>query len=345
MKVFLPLLFFSLHFLSGWSQVNIDSLCQLGVCTPQGFAIPSIDGMPRPKGLEIYQERIPSYQLTSNIESLDSSATEDIRSTKSWMVKLRAPVINKDNFKLIVGLQYYQQEFYFEEPDALTNAFHQSLEDKGIRSAGLSLNSVKSFIGNKYLVGRLTLRLNGDFETGDFRDHMKSSFSLLYGIKNHALRTWGFGVSYNNTLGRSSIYPILFLSYKFKPKWTFQALLPASAQLMYMANDKNIFSFNNKFEGDNYNLNFPTLQANPLYLEQADFKSFLSYEREIYDFLWLGISTGMRFNINFDVSDSDVFFDGIPLGNTNHVIISNDLTPSPFFRIGLFLVAPRKWME
>jgi hypothetical protein len=345
-KVLLSLLLVSLSLSAAWSQPNIDSLARLGVCTPHGFTIPSITGMPRGKGVVVYQERTPEHQLKSSFENQDSTAEAQVRRTQNWVVKLRGPVVNKEHFKLIVGLQYAQQEFAFKNPSLLTNTFYQSLQDKPLRSAGLSVYSIKSFIGNKYLIGRATLRLNGDFGNGDLRAHLKSSFSVLYGIKHHARRSWGFGASYSNTFGRSSIYPLVFLNYKFKPKWAVQLLLPVSAQLVFTPNDKNVFYFSNKLEGDNYNLEFETLKPTTLYLEKADVKSFLTYEREVYDFFWIGVSGGMRFNLSFDVSDSDLYFDRpVIAANRDHIVISNEVGISPFFRVGIFLVPPRSWSE
>lgn len=328
------------------AQRNIDSLHRLGVCTPHGFTIPTIIGLPRSKGVEIYQERVPSYDLASGYAGTDSSFTNSVRRTKSWMAKLRVPVVNKDHFKMVVGLKYYQQEFAFDNPGSLDNSFHRSLQDKPIRSAGLSAYVIKSFIGNKYLAFRGTFRLNGDFEEGNVVSHQKTSAQVLYGIKHHWYKTWGFGLSYSNTFGRSSIYPVFFYRHKFRQKWAFETLLPISARLMYQPNEKNVFYFDNKLEGDNYNLNFDTGSNLPLYLEKADFKTFITYEREIYDFIWLGISGGYRININFDVSDSDAYFQrAFPIGNTNNLTISNSLGNALFFRFGLFLVPPRKWMD
>jgi hypothetical protein len=330
---------------NGVSQLNIDSLHKAGICSPAGFALPNIKGMPRSKGFELYQEIAPSHKLTSRFEDQETEFTNDLRLSSIWMAKLRAPVINKESFKFIVGLRYYQQEYYFQEPEDLTDVFHQSLQDKGIRSAGLSLNAAKSFVGNKYLVGRATFRLNGNFENGNVNDYLKSSFAVLYGVKDKANRTWGVGASYSNSFGASSFYPLLFLNYKFKEKWAIQALLPVSAKLLFMPNEKNIISINNRLEGDNYNLDFPSLEPTTLYLEYAEFKSFLTYDREIYDFLWFGVSAGMRFNINFDISDSDNFFDRSLLTSNDNIIIANNLAPSPFFRVGIYIVPPRKWLD
>ena len=84
----------------------------------------------------------------------------------------------------------------------------------------------------------------------------------------------------------------------------------------------------------------------PLYLEKADVKAMFTYEREVYDFFWISASGGYRWNINFDVSDSDTFFDrAFNLGNSANLAISNAIGGAPFFRFGIFIVPPNKWME
>ena len=224
------------------------------------------------------------------------------------MINLRLPVVNKDHFKFLVGLKYYQQEFAFQDPGSLENSFYQSLQDKPLRSMGLTFYGVKSFLGNKYLLGRAAFRLNGDFRA-DLDDHVKSTLALIYGVKRHRYSTWGVGASYSNTFGRSAIYPVFLYKNRFRPKWAVELLLPVSARLMYQPNSKNILYFDSKLEGDNYNLNFNGFSDQALYLEKSDFKSLLTYEREVYDFFWVFASAGVRFNLNFDISDSDVFFE------------------------------------
>ncbi|MEO0404905.1 MAG: hypothetical protein AAF193_08545, partial [Bacteroidota bacterium] len=150
--------------------------------------------------------------------------------------------------------------------------------------------------------------------------------------------------SYN--LGRSSIYPVLFYKNRYNPKWALELFLPLSASVLYRPNDKNNFYFQTRLSGDNYNLNFDGVSEENLYLEKADVKIFGTYEREVYDFLWLSFSGGFRWNFNFDVSNSDAYLDRtFPIGNTDNITISNKAGDALFFRIGMFIVPPKKWMN
>lgn len=327
-------------------QKNIDSLSRIGVCTPNGFTIPGISGMPRSKGIEFFQENVLTHKISSTNNINDSTYNQTIQQTKSWSAKINLPVLNKESFKFILGLRYYQQQFSFKNPERLSNSFYQNAKEKALISTGISLNAIHSFIGNKYFIYRGTFRLNGDFSENSILDYQKTSLSFMYGIKVHQQKTWGLGVSYSNTFGRSSIYPVLFYNHKFTDKWATSILLPVSIRFTYQLNEKNVFYIDNKLEGDNYSLSFDEFTNGPLYLERADFKSFISYEREIYDFLWARISGGYRRNINFDISNSNVYFErNFPIGNMEHLVLSNSLSDAFFFRFGIFIVAPKKWLE
>ena len=118
----------------------------------------------------------------------------------------------------------------------------------------------------------------------DIDDHLKSTLAFIYGVKRHRHSTWGLGASYSYTFGNGSLFPVFLYKNRFRPKWAIELLLPVSARLMFRLNSKNIFYFDSKLEGDNYNLNFEGFSSEPLYLEKSDFKSFFTYEREVYDF-------------------------------------------------------------
>ena len=63
----------------------------------------------------------------------------------------------------------------------------------------------------------------------------------------------------------------------------------------------------------------------------------ITYEREIYDFLWFGLSVGNRFNIAFDLSEKNTFL------NRNTPQVTNELKNAIFYQASIFLVPPKKW--
>ncbi len=334
-----------LFYQAAWAQfdLRIDSLYQAGICTEEGICIPRVKGFSPSKGLEVYQDRVPNYFMTSDYGSSDSSFKNNVRRTKSWFARLRFPILNKDQLKLLVGIKYYQQEFAFQNPNELANTFQSSLQDKLMKSIGTRLYLIRPLKRNHYLAARGGIRFNGDFDEGSLWSYQKTSFTGLYGFKSNAFKTWGLGVSYSNTFGRSSIYPVFFYRNRFREDWTLDALAPVRVRIGHQLTAKNLVYLEAFFEGDNYNINLNGFGDNPLYLEKSDFKLMLRYEREIYDFIWMSLNGGLRINMNFDVSDSDTYFDrAFQLINNNNLVISNTLSESLFFRFGLFLVAPKK---
>ncbi len=329
------------------AQVNLDSLAIQGICCATGYAIPNIQGMPLPKGVEINRERSWNFDLESNFTASDSLTTDRVQRFTRSKAKINFPIINQDEFKLIGGLRYYQDEFNFETPDSLNNFFHDGLQDKHIKTLGLSVFAVKTRIGNQYWASRASYRLNGDFTSSDLSSHQKYAFSLVYGWKLTRFKTWGFGVSYSNTFGISSVYPIWFWKQKYKNNFALDLFLPVYSRVYYLPkNGNNVFYLEARVEGDNYNLNFDQYQNQPLYLEKANIVSRLTYERRIYDFVWCSLSAGYQYNVSYNLSTSDLFFDrSLNPNNRNKVLIDSRMKPLPLVRVGLFLVPPRKWVE
>lgn len=348
-KLFFLLIFTYTISLCGYSQQNIDSLYKAGICTSEGFALPQVEGFPPSKGVELFQERAPNYNLKSTFRVGDSTFSNKIRRDKTLFFRLRAPVINKDNFSLLIGLRYLEEQFAFENPGNLDNDFHARLQDKPLRSAGVSVYAVKPFKGSKYLVARSTFRLNGDFI--DNREgqgpYARYTLSAIYGFKKSRFKTWGVGLSYNNTFGNSRLVPALFYRQKWNEKWGVNAFLPVSLRILYTLNDKNTFYLENLLEGDNYNLGFDKLPVSTLFLEKSEFKSFVTYEREIYDFLWFSISAGIRANLNFNLNSATSILNTSLPGNTDieDVYIENSVGTTFFFKYGVFLVPPKKWRD
>jgi len=300
-----------------------------------------------PKGVVLTIEQARNFDLSSYFEQVDSTYSNRVSRMTSTRIKINFPIVNRDAFKMVGGLKYFQDEYTFDQPEKLTNYYHLGLEDKHIKTIGLSLYALKTKVGTNYWAARGSFKLNGDFNKGKFQEHLKTGLTILYGTKNTRFKTWGLGVSYSYTFGVSSVYPVWFHKQRFTNKLAIDFILPVYAKFYYLpTNRKNVFYLENRLEGDNYNLNFDTYPNRPLYLEKANFMSRLTYERQIYDFLWCSVSTGYQFNVNYNLSSSDVFFNRIKsLNSKTDVLVTSTIKPMPVIRLSLFLVPPKKWME
>jgi hypothetical protein len=81
-----------------------------------------------------------------------------------------------------------------------------------------------------------------------------------------------------------------------------------------------------------------------LELRRSEVRGRIRWEREIYDFLWLGAEAGYRKNINFNAFDKDAD-DGFLFGKNEDPVIENKLKGAAVFSLELFLVPPRRFLK
>lgn len=323
----------------GQDLIKVDSLSEMGLCDDSGICIPQLQGLPRPKGIEINYRRVLNYNIETQFKDSNVFARDLIDRDRRFEVKLKAPILRKPKLSLFLGANYQVKEFRFKDFETVENEFYQNLEDKPLRSLGTKLYMIKPLVGQNYLVSYANLRISGDFSRSTLTEHIRTSFTFLWGKRASLSKSWGIGLSYAYNFGRQAIYPVLAYSKKFNKHFSLETILPVNARLKYFFKDKNVLSLVAQLEGDSYFLNFEPYSESKLFLEKSDFYLTVSYEREIYDFVWFTASGGLRRNINFNLYDSNGFV------NTGSPRISNALENSGYFNVGIFLVPPRKWME
>ena len=334
-----------LLFMTYWTTISFgqetrDSLLyKEGICDKDGYCIPQINGLGKPKGFEFNYRNIFKYDVSTNLADLDTTYSDIINRDRKFEFKAKIPILLNSNFKLILGLKYASEQFKFKEQEVISNSFYAALNRKPLQTFGTTIYATKPFIGNKYLFLRANFRVSGDFSQNSLEDYFKSSASLLYGGRRNATFAWGVGASYSYTFGRQMIIPVVSMSKQLSPKWIFDALLPVSMKLRNSINEKNAFEIETKISGENYNITLEPITNENLFIQRSDWLFLASYEREIYDFIWIGISAGNRYNISFDLYEKNAFI------NRSAPVITNHLRNTFFAKGSLFLVPPKKMKE
>lgn len=303
------------------------------------FCNPSLEGMARSKGFSILYERVLDSRITAT--SADSSignGSAIIRRNNKFDFKLRLPVWNRPGLKVILGFRYFFEEFNFESPQGLEYALYQNLEDKNLKSIGGNLNILKPLTEIHYLIFRFNADLNGDYRAEEFpkSSFLKYSVAAIYGWKRCPTRTAGFGIYYSYTFGRRSIYPVIVYANTFNKRWGIEALLPASLKLRRNFSEKTLLYLGYEIEGNSYHIkmNDPPLSNYPsLELRRSNIRFTLDFEQEIHDWLWFGITGGLRQPISLNLAEE--------AGMRGDNIITNELSAAPFFNASIFIVPPR----
>ncbi len=307
-----------------------------------GYCIPTIDGQPRPKGLELTYERMLDYGITGtrNDVSPGDYATQ-VRRNARWKSKIRLPLLNTPAWKVNMGLGYSTENYSLEQESGSGDQVLSLLDDKQLRSISAGLYVVKPFVGNRYLVLRTNSSLNDD-GTGTFaskQNSLKHEIALVYGIKRNASSSIGFGIAFGYTLGRASLLPVIGYDRSFNKHWGLEVLLPSYARARYAFGQGNLLLFGAKIDGANYNIRLQGQGLDGVYfLERSDLRAFMRYEREIHDWLWFGADVGLNTNLDLSL----VTDHGAQRGE---VILSNSVNNAFYFGAGFFVVPPKKMWQ
>lgn len=324
------------------AQEEPDSLDQISTGEdPPAIASPSVEGNRKAKGIEINYNRFAPFNIVSDSRMQNVNDAEgELKSAKSLEFKLKAPIILRPKTKLLTGVSYLYEEYKFRSPNELNYGLYKNLEDKHLHSVSLDFYFIRSLNERNFFLSKAGLELNGDFSNNGplpFTRFIKYSASGLYGWKKNRFTSYGLGVYLSYTFGRPRIYPAFMWNHTINDKWGIEALLPANFFLRRYLSQKSILLLGYDVEGASYHIvvdDPPLSEIKTLELRKSDIRVLLTFEREIYDFLWFSVSAGYRFNINLNVSENNSF--------NNDVIIENKIENRPFIGLSLFAVPPKK---
>jgi hypothetical protein len=249
-----------------------------------------------------------------------------------------APVISRSSLIVNLGASYYETKLQFESVP--TQAFSQSLEARGLRTAGLMLTVFKPLNEKSFLIGAVNADLNGNYGWNSLPGLGQLRYSALavYGWKRNDRTMWGLGLSRTYRIGEVNYIPVLLLNKTFNDRWGVEALLPARGHVRRTFSAKSLAMFGYELEGNSYTL--AVTQTAPLgptvfdrELRRSELKVRFVYERSLYNFIWVSVQAGLRVNMNFNVSETE----RSPRGE---YVLTNQLGNPFYFGFSLNLVSP-----
>lgn len=304
---------------------------------------PHIPNTPLPKGL------LATYRLFAPFP-IESKSTRDIYPSpgKGKVVrleenefKIKIPFLLKEYSTYILGLKYRYEEYHFEQKNELY-PLYRDLENKHLNYLSMDLYLNYKLKNRKFLSVKVGTQLIGDYnkEELSLKRFMKHTVTSGFGWKKSENYSIGFGIYANYIYGSYSVYPVFLYNKAFKEKWAIQLALPASASIYYKPNKNRILSVGVEFDGASYNIAFsdPAFEGyKTVELTRSDLLIPISYEGEIYDFIWFVATVGYRYNIGFNINEGDRF-------NADK-LLENSISGSPYFSIGLFVTLPEKYRD
>ncbi|MDX5420945.1 MAG: DUF6268 family outer membrane beta-barrel protein [Hymenobacteraceae bacterium] len=306
------------------------------------YASPGVRGMGKSRGIVIGYERLPQFDIESESDNPEvGNGSARVRRHNKFFVRALAPVMNKPQSKLILGIDHKFEEFNFENVTPASYSLYRNLEDKNLKSLGLQLALLHSFDEVRFILVRAKGELNGDYTRDNISisDYLKTSLDVAYGWKRTPDFAWGIGLQYGYTFGRQRVFPGIMYNRTFNDRWGVESIFPANLRVRYNVSEKTLLYTGYRIEGASYNLfasEPPLSQFNDIELRRTDIKGLLRLEQEIYDFLWFAVEGGFRQYYRHRAFDE--------IGSRDE-LIKNDLAGAGYIGIELYAVPPRKLLE
>ena len=293
---------------------------------------------PKPKLFSVSFKSVRDFNLVADSE-LTRHEDDEVRQNLRRDIFLRFPVYMKDGLTLGLGLRYRHEKFTFEEKHALDYPLFSNLEDQGLRSTGVDFLFQKKDKQSRSVVGKVGIRFNGDsFKDAPLTDYMRLSLFMFFKRKKNSRTELGYGFSAGYDLGSPMVYPLFSYKHYFNKNFSVDLNLPKQANLIYGFSNKTFLKWTAEISGASYRLEREFLSDfNRLEMRKSEFRTFLTFEQEIYDFLWFGAELGGMQYINFYISE--------PRKRSSEAIMDLDTSPAYFFKLGIFLVPPKKLYE
>ena len=304
---------------------------------------PHIKNTPMPKGFLATYRLFAPFPIESKVlmGNYPSPGKGKVSRLEENEFKIKIPFLLRENTNYILGLKYRYEEYHFERADP-PYPLYRSLEDKHLNYLSMDLYIDHKLKRRRFLTVKLGTQLIGDYnsEKLSLRRFMKHTLTSGFGWKKTDDMSIGFGVYANYIYGSYSIYPVFIYNKAIGENWALQLALPASANIYYKPNAISILSAGVEFDGASYNLSFtdPGFEGyETVELARSDLLTPITYEREIYDFLWFTATVGYRYNVGFNINQGDRF--------QAEKLMKNKISGSPYFSVGLFLTLPKKYRK
>ncbi|MFT5165364.1 MAG: hypothetical protein ACI8P3_000589 [Saprospiraceae bacterium] len=310
------------------------------VITPIGEILckPGVINKSPGKGFLIEYELNPDIRMRSNNAASLSNPTK-VGVNKRFNLKLKAPLINKEKFKMLVGWNYYSEEYKFTYVGQDNASIFNNIDDEHLKSSRISLYAIRPINHKYYVAIKAVASYNGDYDGALSFDerYTRYDFAGIFGVKKRTNLEWGVGLLVRKNFTKSfPLLPFAVYNQTFNAKWGVEITFPTSLQGRYNFNKKSLLLFGPQYQSRSYSIDITDKATNieaPYLLRRSELRFNVRYDHNIKSWLWLELSTGYvrNFSTRFDVVEK-----GADVGLTK-------VTPTngPFFKFGLFLSPPK----
>ena len=291
------------------------------------YCRPGVEGMTPGRGLAFGVELLPNLSFTG-----EDGRIQPIRNSRRYHARLRIPLVLKDHFKLLAGVNYSNQEFNFSK-NYPANVLPSELQNRSLKSSGGTVYLIRSLNHKFYLGGRASLSFNGDYNglVSANSENIDGSLALLLGWKSNPNTEYGLGLAQGFWNGDYSLIPLFLFNYSRK-QFGVEAILPAEAYARYNFSPNSVLYAGLEYFGEDYmlNANYLTEINTPIVYDHNAVRFQTNFEQRLFPWVWADLKVGYQWSLGFDVLAID-----------QQPVIANDVDGSFYGGLELSIRPPR----
>lgn len=287
----------------------------------------------KPKIMELSYRLQPGYDQTTDMSgvNVDPGAQSEVRNDYQLRLKLGVPLIMKDSVLFGLQLKYYSLKGNYQENGEL----FQSLNRRAFTNLGIRFLLERKLKKDRRFTITAGAEAQSDQVTFGQDENRYFVISQIQRPTGSGSLSYGFAVEYG--LLRWSAYPYVGWVKFLGNDWYFDSMLPKNISLR-KEYEKSFLTARFDVQGWRYNMTKPFEGDDQNYtLRRLDFVYSLIYERELSDWMLLGFETGIRDDFRYHFS--------LPGDGGRDALMQLDIQPSVFFKIGLYVVPPDKFLN
>jgi len=290
------------------------------------------------KGLSIEYFLHPSYDLNNDFGGTGEKERTDVDSKKFIETKLKIPLANKDDFRMLLGFSHTYEKYEFNKISAGSNFLLKAIDDVPLRRTRANLILFYALNNKNYLAFRAETSFNGNYSgIVDFdKRYRVYRGALLYGVKKRADKEVAYGLTYNNSFERTLVLPFVVWNQTFNDKWGVETVLPLKITVRRNFKHNDMLLFGTDYWSSGYSMDItPTGEPTP---ERYIFQSsalhlFVDYQKRLAtEWTWISLKAGWAYNFDsrFIRVNTDTDIDAFP---SNNLFISLGFFVSPPDRV------------
>lgn len=302
------------------------------------YSRPGVRNQSRSRGLELSFRNVQGSVLQKDQEqnSYVPAATNHL---DNFVLKVRFPIINKPDFKLIAGYTHERESYDFRRLGERNQELYKTLDASVFKRNAFNLFLNKPLNDRYYLIFTGQIAFNANHEGWIDFDRANSN-SLLVGAfvnKRSEDFEWGVGGAFVRNLEKENrVLPLLIFNKNISEKWGVEGALPISFFVRHNLKEGSILLTGVNFSSQAYAFNNPNFTIeNEYILDHSELLASVLLEQRIIPWVWMEAQVGCQINFNNNLS----------VVGREDLLVQFDPTDAFFFKIGVFVSPPDKFME